>query len=150
MDHVVPDFTSTVWAIPSLAIAEPLDIFLAWSFVVHDFVILLRVGTTNECHVEILYRWSEWDQYMLVSIGRSVKWNLGLRGRYRQRTVSVDWHPTPRSDCIVRLRFASGYKGVCKWYASVEPRRSEAHTSELQSQAYLVRRLLLAKKNIST
>src|SRR5205823_14412106 len=36
---------------------------------------------------------------------------------------------------------------VVEWHADLHPGRSEEHTSELQSLAYLVCRLLLEKKN---
>src|SRR2546425_5893111 len=53
-----------------------------------------------------------------------------------------DWSPRETNDasrCAIRCRAATG---------SVMP-RSEEHTSELQSLAYLVCRLLLEKKNIA-
>src|SRR2546425_13269111 len=48
-----------------------------------------------------------------------------------------------RSPCCSRAR-SKGSGSWCPWHRSV--RRSEEHTSELQSLAYLVCRLLLEKK----
>src|SRR3712207_7608740 len=45
---------------------------------------------------------------------------------------------------------ALGYAAWLEWYvAKVALRRSEEHTSELQSRQYIVCRLLLEKKNLS-
>src|SRR2546425_7033010 len=61
-----------------------------------------------------------------------------LRSNEHQRTIHADGRvtenlPSPRLDCTY-----------------LEPRRSEEHTSELQSLAYLVCRLLLEKKKRKT
>src|SRR2546425_1809878 len=44
----------------------------------------------------------------------------------------------------------NGLAAYCRRYSSPAPRRSEEHTSELQSLAYLVCRLLLEKKKKKT
>src|SRR3712207_7281350 len=48
------------------------------------------------------------------------------------------------------LRLTDGSRAVLKGERQVLLRRSEEHTSELQSRQYLVCRLLLEKKNITS
>src|SRR2546425_8925352 len=66
--------------------------------------------------------------------------------------TSNDSHPVPSSSALTSCRTAGAYQvencqtGVCRPPAPVW-NRSEEHTSELQSLAYLVCRLLLEKKN---
>src|SRR2546423_6798229 len=62
--------------------------------------------------------------------------------------------------CVARLEVANGedidragptavrLDRLCQYLHHSQPQRSEEHTSELQSLAYLVCRLLLEKKNI--
>src|SRR5687767_15516641 len=57
---------------------------------------------------------------------------------------------TPRDAAARHLRRPAGARGAGLRAAPAERRRSEEHTSELQSLAYLVCRLLLEKKKTQT
>src|SRR3712207_7059402 len=54
--------------------------------------------------------------------------------------------PATRAPCHVRMGELAVLAGPGGGHARREPRRSEEHTSELQSRQYLVCRLLLEKK----
>src|SRR3989441_10167641 len=87
--------------------------------------------------------------------GESPRWGpdgrLWLADWGAQQVVAVDLEG--KSDVMVRLHFPS-FQPICiDWLpdgrlliVSASDRRSEEHTSELQSLAYLVCRLLLEKK----
>src|SRR5687767_11855735 len=63
------------------------------------------------------------------------------------RTPALDEHGARRTGRLWRL-LRQCEAGVCTRSAGLPTLRSEEHTSELQSLAYLVCRLLLEKKNI--
>src|SRR3712207_7799961 len=71
---------------------------------------------------------------------------ISSRSTGRRSTSSSSWRAGPRTTTS-RTRGASGSWGRIPWPGS--RRRSEEHTSELQSRQYLVCRLLLEKKKKS-
>src|SRR3712207_7066318 len=78
---------------------------------------------------------------------------------FRSSSPSARWAPPPADSarrpwsCVVPLSVARRGHELGRWWrpARAQPhpklRRSEEHTSELQSRQYLVCRLLLEKKN---
>src|SRR3712207_8744528 len=66
-----------------------------------------------------------------------------------RRKQSLSWMLTPFG-CLRRaVGLADGAYGLL-WLEPIERRKSEEHTSELQSRQYLVCRLLLEKKTAQT
>src|SRR3712207_8858360 len=63
--------------------------------------------------------------------------------------LGVGTGPSISSSSAVVARSAPAV-GVASWAATPVVRRSEEHTSELQSRQYLVCRLLLEKKNLGS
>src|SRR2546425_8771675 len=75
-----------------------------------------------------------------TTLFRSVASNL------REITDEVLATLTPREEKVIKMRFGLGTTGSEHTLEEVGQHRSEEHTSELQSLAYLVCRLLLEKK----
>src|SRR5205823_9968380 len=63
--------------------------------------------------------------------------------------ATTRWMPVARASCA-RRQIACSTSGPCSIIRSASSSRSEEHTSELQSLAYLVCRLLLEKKKQKT
>src|SRR5438034_489713 len=83
---------------------------------------------------------AEWEQK--VGRGTSVNWPVGLGGKGNEG-VTATVKQTPGAIGYVEL----GYAQINKLpFAAVQNKRSEEHTSELQSHSDLVCRLLLGKK----
>src|SRR3712207_8113131 len=88
-----------------------------------------------------------------TTLFRSKLISASVFGRSPAALKRVDVYPTAENrtessaSCCFRVRLS------CEWIwqtrLSDTPRRSEEHTSELQSRQYLVCRLLLEKKNSS-
>src|SRR5687767_15571821 len=78
---------------------------------------------------------------MLRRLPRSTLFPYTTLFRSRRQQGIVHSQPTPADKRAVALHFA------LRGPRSAKCRRSEEHTSELQSLAYLVCRLLLEKKN---
>src|SRR2546425_8986857 len=82
-----------------------------------------------------------------------VSWNRGLgrsiRVRSGRRPLSR-WVPCQGTQILISGREIGGGSNGWKEASSSRTERSEEHTSELQSLAYLVCRLLLEKKKTDT
>src|SRR2546425_8795650 len=76
---------------------------------------------------------------------------------YRGATVALEQHVTAPAHSLIEqsMRAVESLSGIngdgfgLGWYGDHAEPRSEEHTSELQSLAYLVCRLLLEKKKIN-
>ena len=64
---------------------------------------------------------------------------------FQEQSGGIDWSPNGRT--LIFNAHGGGPDAASIW--AIDADRSEEHTSELQSQAYLVCRLLLENKNLA-
>src|SRR2546429_2664822 len=67
-------------------------------------------------------------------------------GDFRRGIISVNYRKCGKSNCACARKGHPGHGPQYLWNVSVGGKRSEEHTSELQSRLHLVCRLLLEKK----
>ena len=111
---------------------------------------LLRIFTENS--ISLSWCWRQWESRYAIRAGRNLP---DKEFRYlRTVIVTAAVHRGFNSKLaliLLTFRHRAGVRPYTSFYNLAEPyvfdkQRSEEHTSELQSQAYLVCRLLLEKK----